>query len=78
MEAGSLTPGPQSTPEEVWWYVPEMGGRVAGNADTAYRDPDEAFADAGIDYAGEGGGNSVMALLGIYSDATFAPFTILP
>ncbi|NHZ93102.1 hypothetical protein F2P45_29435 [Massilia sp. CCM 8733] len=70
--------GPQSTPKEVWWYVPEMGDRVAGNGDTAYRDPGDAFANAGIDYAGEGGGGSIIAVLGIYSDATLAPFTFLP
>ena len=71
-EFWKFDPGPGSTPSDVWWYVPEIGDRVAGNRDTLFRDPYEAIGNAGIDpdLLGEGGGASMIALAGIYHKAT--------
>lgn len=68
----------ESTPKEVWWYVPEMGDRIAGTGDRAYSSPAEAIENAGIDYAGEGGGASLIAILGIYHDAARGTFDFFP
>lgn len=66
--------GPQVETKEVWWYVPELGDRVAGTGNTAYRDPGEAIEHALSDYNGDAGGGDMIALLGVYHDATLAPF----
>ncbi|WP_157778861.1 hypothetical protein [Massilia violaceinigra] len=57
-------PGPGSTPSDVWWYVPELGDRIAGTGDTVFRDPYAAIGNAGIDYGGqdEGGGRKIALL----------------
>lgn len=62
-------PGPLKPEKDVWWYVPELGDRIAGNGDTAYDNPAEALEHALSDYNGDAGGGDIIAILGIYHDA---------
>ena len=65
-EFWKFDPGPGSTPSDVWWYVPEIGDRVAGTRDTVFRDPFEAIGSAGIDHGSDdGGGGRKIALIAI-------------